>query len=284
MYSYHAVRSQRQEALGRVTPDKAERVKQWRERLGWLRSTPRLLVIFAVGVGVALVLRLDSRATVVPLDEAKGQVFLRSLHTYETAVHRLLASSPLNTNKITVDASRISTEIKRQFPELQTVAISLPLSGSRPVVHIQPAVPVLILATRQNGLYVVDTTGKALISGNQVTGLDKLKLPVVQDESGLVLTPGAIALPARSVAYITEFVGQLHAKQLTITSLSMPAAASELQVRVKGAPYYIKCNLQGDAREEAGRYLAIREKLNADGKKAPAEYIDVRVPNRVYYK
>lgn len=283
VYSYRASRSQRQEVFGRIAPDKAERIKAWRERLLWLKSTPRLLALLVLLLVVGLLLRLDSRASVIPMDDAKGQVFLRSLPAYEEAVQRIFAGSFLNGNKLTVDAAQISADIKKQFPELKTVAISLPLTGSRPVVHVQPTVPALIMTTRSSGVFVIDTAGKAVITGNQVPDFSKLKVPVVVDESGINLNTGEIALPAKNVAFITEVVGQLKAKEVAISSLTLPAATSELQVRVEGQPYYVKFNLHGNAREEAGTFMAVKQKLEAD-RKIPAEYIDVRVPGKVYYK
>jgi hypothetical protein len=283
VFSYHASRSQRQEVFDRVTPNKAERIKQWQERLRWLRSAPRVIMLAFVLIIIGLLLRLDPHATVIPLEEAQGQVFLRSLKTYEDAVHSTFARSFVNGNKVTVSASRISADLRQQFPELKTVAISLPLVGSRPVVYIQPAVPALILTTKRSGVMVVDTSGKALITGNQVPDLDKLKLPVVHDESNLAFRAGSIALPAQSVAFITEVVGQLKAKSIPISSLTLPVEASELQVRIEGKPYFVKFNLHGQAREEAGAFIAVKARLESEHK-TPATYIDVRVPNRAYFK
>ncbi len=283
VYSYRSSRSQRQETLGRITPEQAEAASQWKERLSWVRSMPRIIALLVVLLVLISILRLDTRATVAPMDDAKGQVFLRSLRTYEDAVQHILAGSLLNRNKITVNTAQISDEIKRQFPELKTVSVSLPLSGSRPIVYIQPAVPALVLSATNGAIYVIDTDGKALITSNQVPDQDALRLPVVIDESGIVIAAGKVALPSSSVAFIREVVGQLEAKRVSVQSLSLPSGASELRVRVSGKAYYIAFNLHGDAREEAGVYLAVRRELDLKHV-TPAVYIDVRVPNKAYYK
>jgi len=54
-------------------------------------------------------------------------------------------------------------------------------------------------------------------------------------------------------------------------------------VKVKGVPYNVKFNLMGDARAEAGTYLAVKQRLEA-GHVTPGSYIDVRVDERAYYK
>jgi len=117
----------------------------------------------------------------------------------------------------------------------------------------------------------------------QATGLAKLALQVVEDQSGLTITLGRAALPRANVAFITEVLGQLTAKKIKVSTLTLPVGASELDVRVEGASYITKYNLHGDARAEVGAFLATKQYLEAQHK-TPTSYIDVRVDNKVYYK
>jgi hypothetical protein len=139
------------------------------------------------------------------------------------------------------------------------------------------------LQTTAGGAFVIDSRGRALIATSQVPQISKLNLPVVADQSGLDVSLGKLALPSRTVAYITEVVGQLNAQHITVTSITIPAGTSALEVRIQGAKYLIKFNLHGDARAEAGTYLAVIAQLNREHK-VPAAYIDVRVDGRAYYK
>jgi hypothetical protein len=70
---------------------------------------------------------------------------------------------------------------------------------------------------------------------------------------------------------------------MQIESLTLPSGLSELDVRIKGQGYYVKFNLLGDGREEAGAYLALKSHLDA-GHITPRQYIDVRVEGKGYYK
>jgi hypothetical protein len=135
----------------------------------------------------------------------------------------------------------------------------------------------------EGGMFILDADGRALIAANQVSKLDKLDVPVVNDESGLPIETGKVVLPRSTVAFIGEVVGQHKAKDLKITSLVMPPGTNELHVRVDGAGYFVKYNLHGNAREEVGSFLAAKARLEVE-KKTPGEYIDVRVENRVYYR
>jgi hypothetical protein len=111
----------------------------------------------------------------------------------------------------------------------------------------------------------------------------KEKLVVVQDQSALAVTAGASALPSDDIGFITEVIGQLAAKNLHVSSLVLPGGVRELDVRIEGAPYTVKFNLRGDARVEAGAFMAVKQQLERENK-TPGSYIDVRVDNKAYYR
>lgn len=211
------------------------------------------------------------------------QVFLRSPQTYQLAASAILASSWLNTNKLTADTKKIATTMQEQFPELEQVSVTLPIIGRQPVIYILPARPALLLKDSTGGVYIVDSHGRALINASQVSKVEKLGLVIVEDQSGLPVKLGQTALPSNNVAFITEVLGQLRVKKVNVSGLVLPKATNELDVRVEGVPYMVKFNLRGDAREEAGAYLAVKQHLERENK-MPAQYIDVRADNKAYYR
>jgi hypothetical protein len=171
-----------------------------------------------------------------------------------------------------------------QFPELTSVRVALPIVSHRPVVYIRVAEPSFILVSNSGQSYVVDETGRALAATTQMHHLDQLHLPTVQDESGLPLKRGDVVLPAVASLFVREVTHQFAAKKLGIARMQLPAASSELDVYPKGRSYFIKFNLQNDsARQQAGTYFAVIEKLQHDGK-MPKKYVDVRIDGRAYYR
>jgi hypothetical protein len=286
VFSYHANRDVRARGDQYRDADREERQNEAQRRgvarRSWLRRLPGAATLLAVVVVTLFCLQLDGKAKVIPVGTSEGQkLFLRDKSIYENAAWAAF-SSLANRNKLTVNAEKISGDLKRQFPELQAVSVSLPVIGSRPSVYIQPAVPRLILIA-QNGIFVLDGSGRALISGNQVPQLSNLAVPAVTDQSGLAIQTGSIALPRATVSFIAQATGQLKAKGLTPNSLVLPPGTNELHVRLDGIGYLVKFNLHGQAREETGAFLAARQHLEAEHK-SPHEYIDVRVENKVFYK
>lgn len=254
-----------------------------KRRGGWLKRGPTIIALLLLGALLLSSTFLDASPRIERAGDSRGEIFLRSPEAYQQAANEILGSSPLNRAKLTINTSRLTRQLAARFPELKHVALTLPLVGHRPVLHITPATPALILSTASGQSYVLDLTGRALVTPAQAPGVGKLGLPVVTDQSGLPITPGRIALPGSTVAFATEVVGQLRAAHLTISSLTLPKGTSELDVRVNGAPYYVKYNVRGDARAEAGAFLAVRQKLDRDHK-TPGTYVDVRVDGRAYYK
>jgi hypothetical protein len=281
VFSYYANRSVRAGSTARSTeePTSTKRPTYFLRR--WSRRLPSLGAILVILVISILCLQLNASPKVVTVGPSEGQVFLRDRNVYTAAAKA--AFNPLfNRNKLTVNANKISADLERQFPELKVVSVTLPFIGTQPTVYIQPATPKLLL-TNQTGSYLLDSDGRALISGSQVPSLNSLHVPVITDQSNLQVQIGQIALPSSAVSFISQVVGQLNAKGLSISQLVLPQETTELQVHLNGLGYYIRFNLHGDAREEAGTYLAVKQYLDTNHK-TPGSYVDVRVENKAYYK
>jgi hypothetical protein len=280
VFSYHASRSARSSSTGRIDPQAAPATTARNKRTGWLRR-PAVLV----GIGVSLVIvAINTGLTGVPqvrVDDT-GTVPLRQPTAYVAAANSLLGTSVSDKNKLTINTARVSDRMRSQFPELERVTVTVPFVGSAPVVYVVPRKPVLLLNSRSE-LFVLDMAGRALIRANEVPNIEKLDLPVVLDGSGLAVSAGKPALPASNVSFITEVIDQLKAKGVTVTDINLPAGTSEMDIHISGAGYMVKFNLQGNGRVEAGAFLAVKAQLERE-KKVPAEYIDVRVEDRAYYK
>jgi hypothetical protein len=207
---------------------------------------------------------------------------LRPIAAYEQAGEKIFNESLWSKNKLTINTQKLTDQLQQEFPELSDVSITLPLMGHRPGVVAIAEQPALLLSTRQ-GMIIIGTSGKALAKVTDLPGAGDLVLPTVQDEADLRIETGKGALSAADVTFITTLVKQFESQKLSISSLTLPALASELHVRIAGAPYYIKFSLLTDSRVAAGQYFALRKRLEAE-KVVPKEYVDSRVEERVYYK
>ncbi len=249
----------------------------------WLQRIGHLILLVAIVASAINILTLSSNARVLPLTTGGSIPFLHSQAAYQQAADRLLAGSVWNRNKVTINTEQIRLQMITQFPELADVSVTLPLLAHRPIIYLQPSQPALVLEAT-NGSFVLDTTGKALLSSNQLPNAEQLKVPVVRDQSGLQPTLNRRALTGSYVSFIQTVVAQLNAQHLNIAALVLPPHSSELDVSLTGQPYFIKFNLANDdARQQVGTFMAVIGQLQTRTI-TPAHYVDVRVGGRAYYQ
>jgi cell division septal protein FtsQ len=292
-FSYYAARSQTELNLGReMWQDKPPlrrlptRLQRLRRHAGWLAGAVLLL---AFGI---FQMQLSTSPRVVSLMSASDAPFLQDSAVYQAASRKLFNASAANHNKLTVNATAIATSLRQQFPELQEVSVSLPLFGNQPTVYVRPAKPALLLAA-SNGSYVVDENGRALAEATANTNLSGLKVPSVTDQSNLQVKLGQQVLPRTATDFVGLVSSQFAKQKLGIQSMTLPAAAGELDVYLSGKPYFVKFNLQpgqqgqqgstDSAAVQIGTFLALIKKLEKQGT-PPAQYVDVRLEGRAYYK
>lgn len=249
----------------------------------WLQRAGLAALLLVALLSAVNVLTLSGTAQVVELGGSQG-LALHNRQTYEAAANRLLAASVWDRNKITISTAKISRQLRAQFPELDSVSVTLPLLAHRPLIYVEPAQAALIL-TGSNGAFIVGNSGKVLVGAANQAALPALKLPVVNDQSGLKLRVGQQALAGTTVSFIREVVAQLAAKHFSVTGMTLPPAASEVDMGLAGQPYQVKFNLHNSdtARQQAGTFLATIAQLGKQGV-TPAQYVDVRVPGRAYYQ
>lgn len=219
-----------------------------------------------------------------PKLQITGQVpgLAADAEAYRVGIQEVFEQSVANRSKLLIDTDKLSTKISSEYPELGEVTVALPLIGRRPVVHARLAAPRVIITNAEGG-YVIDVTGRIMSKATNIESSVRDSLPVIQDESGIELEQGSYAMSTEAVAFINEVATQLALKKYNIQSMVLPPVANEMHVRLEGVPYYIKFNLRGEGRAQAGTYIATERKLTQDGV-VPRAYVDVRVPGRVYYK
>lgn len=284
-FSYYANRSQSELNVGREAVQSKPplrrlpgKLQKLRRHFGWL-----LVGVLAVGL-VAYQLQLSSTPKVVALTKTSDAPFLRDSTEYQRQAAQIMANSAANRNKLTVNTGQVAQAMKKAFPELDDVSVSLPLVGDQATIYVRPAEPALVLATN-SGNYVLDQNGRALAMAGGTTG--SAAVPSVTDRSNLTVTLGKQALPRSATQFIQTIVAQMQTKQIKVQSLTLPAATSELDAYITGVPYFVKFNIhdssQEAARVQVGTFLALRQQL-AGQRITPAQYVDVRIEGRAYYK
>lgn len=252
-----------------------------RRGLDRLKHVPTLVALVVI-VGCALYASmLSSSPRVHIVATENGKSLQRPVEVYAEATAAAMGDSVFNKSKFTFNSQQVASKLRQQFPEVASVIVSVPIVGKRPVVSLAISSPVLVLATN-SGAYYVSDSGTPLVKVSDVAKpLENIM--TVSDESGLPVTPGTQVLPTETVTYIRDVIWQLQATQTQTQSITLPADANELQLRLVNQPYVVRLNTTLDPRVSVGTFLAVKSRLEGSGT-IPKEYIDVRVEERVYYK
>jgi len=275
VYSYYSNRSEtKNSSSNRQT---APRKDKWQ----FIKHLPGYCALGVIVLCVGYVLTLSSTPNVIIFNQSKLPPF-RNTDEYSQVAKELLGATLVNKTKITIDSTKIENSLREHFPELSNAVVTLPIIGRRPVVKLEIAPAVLII--RLSGQdYLISASGRSILSADKADAENIKNLPVVVDESDLQAEPGQGVMTSAEVDFIRQVIAQLRTQNLTITSLILPQLPSELHIRIKNINYLVKFDMQGDARLQAGSFLAVKKRLESQNKN-PSQYIDVRVEDKAYYK
>ncbi len=279
VFSYYARgASPSSQNTGRGEGAPLSRLKRYRLSLGHIPSYVAFSAI-VLALGYSCTLQPNPKVILINTPDTVH----RDPKAYQAAIQAIWKKSIFSRTKLTVSTVGMKRNIASQFSELADVEVELPLLGRRPTVILTPAKPALQLVS-SNGAFYVDSTGKVMARTADLTQNDIHNLPLIRDETGVSAEPGKIILPGTEAAFLAKLHAQLLADSIVPQSITLPSgAANEADVRIAGQSYYIKFSIYLDPRHAVWSYLAAKAKLEADHT-VPAEYIDVRVEEKVFYK
>lgn len=198
---------------------------------------------------------------------------------YQDSANQYLQSLS-NRNKITFNEQGIVSSLKRDYPEINTVTVELPVFGTKPVIRLDIAPPSFYLRAGQTS-YIIDANGRVIAQKQQYANIKNLT--TIDDQSGYQVKPGGLVLGRPSVDFIKQLTAISAKHNIKIKSLILPVAPAELDLRTSDQPYFVKFYLGGDPATQIGQWLAARAEF-ARKNSQPTSYLDVRVAGKVFYK
>ncbi len=280
-FSYRANRTSKEDSTGSRRP---QTVKPRKLNFRW-QHVPTYVVCLLGVVSLFYILSLTTTPRLAikrPANEQQS-ILTQPASIYQAEAEKILSFSLLNRSKITIDTVAFNEAMSKKFPEIKTVAVTLPLMGRRPIVEVVIDQPALLYKTTSGQEYLLNEQGEVMRAASEVSGLSGISLPRVNDLAQKKVEPGANAIPGQGVDFITTFIQQLSAKNIKVTETTMPPLASEVQFRMDGVSYFVKASLLNDSRQSAGTFLALKAQLDRESIK-PGEYVDVRVEEKAFYK
>lgn len=245
-----------------------------------LRLAPTIIALVIIVGSLLFSMTLTANPSVSTLNDQPSPY--RELSVYADEAAKIMNQKLGNKTKLSINTTEIEKTLLERFPELKAAVLRLPVIGRRPNLVLDIKSPALLLATPGKSL-VLDSYGIVISEVQDLTEESRQGLLVIQDQSGLPVGVGDQAVTSSTISFIQMVVAQLKAQNLEVEQLTLPQSANQLDIRLKGVPYYVKTNVGGDARLQTGSYLAVKDELAKQGI-TPAEYVDVRVEEKVFYR
>ena len=241
------------------------------------------LLLIAGLIFVLIFVNLFVNTAAIPKIVLRGtpqeRLLLKDKKVYEAAAQEAIQDSFMSRTKLTINTKHIETRLLKKFPELGEASMSLPLAGSTPTITLVPAHATFLFTASDGSSYVITDAGKIIAP----SGIGSTTLLPVTDQSGLKVTLSSQALPTNDIAFLKTLHTQLLRSNIQPSSMTLPRSSREVDVHLQGKSYIVKFSLEGDAYQQAGAYIAVQQRLDAQ-KITPAQYIDARVGDRVFYK
>lgn len=269
LYSYYSRTENRYDAKTRPVKN------------SWLANLPGILASLTIvfSIGYSLILSNNPKIKMIaPSSETYSYPGAET--EYYLASKKILSKSIFNRSMITVNSKNVARQLQSQFPEIDSASISLHLFRRRPVFNLHVA-PVLFSLTSQGNVYFVTDKGVAL----NFTKTIGRNMTNIIDELNFKVKAGQQILNEDEVNFINEIIQQLTVKKIIIEKIILPQVPEEVVLKIKDQKYIVKFSYRNNVKDEIGAFLAAREYFSgAAGGQQPSEYIDVRTPEKVFYK
>jgi hypothetical protein len=251
------------------------------KRRGRRASRARKFIIGIVDIALigVIIVGLFYSLLVTPKPDIKLSTgAYRPEKTYMAAAENLFRQLK-NRNKLSLNEQAIIKKLQAKFPEIASGSIVLPLFSQTPTVDLNISPPALSLKS-DTKTFIVDSQGVAVGYSSEFTAIKDL--PVLIDQSGYKSQVGEQVISQDAVVFIETILKQCRRSGVAVQSLNLPSKAQELNLTANDHRYYVKFYLGGDPLIQTGQYLAARQQFATGGQ--PSEYLDVRVPGKIFYK
>ncbi len=199
----------------------------------------------------------------------------------EDAVKSYMQSRPWRHFQLFISSPEIENAVRAKTPSISRAEVKRSLFSDTVSVRILPKQPSAVWQQGRGGqTYVIDETGRAFMkaSGSE-------KLPKILSDQSFVngAVTGQYVIDANAVKTVTSWGPELKKLGMELDVVEMGSVPRQADFVLKNKPYRIRVSTEVSA-AEAAPYLAQMLKNLEDRKITPAEYIDIRIPYRVFYK
>jgi len=205
----------------------------------------------------------------------------RSASDYEQRVRQAFGNDIRNRLKPFLQTTQLEKAISNALPEARIVRVSSSLLGHRPEVKLITDEPVAVFSLPGSTDYILSNRGRLLLAASDAKITSNL--PIIQNQTGVQGKAGEQFMrPDETTAFI-RLLAQFSADN-SKPIFTLSTTPHEVIAKESGrGNYYERFLLSETITAQYGSLRATQKKLQELGQ-TPAEYIDVRLVDKAYYK
>ncbi len=205
--------------------------------------------------------------------------------TIETSIKNATISytheRPWRRFQLFISSRDLEKALREEVPNATNISVKRSLFSNSISVSMLPKQPSAKWQQGRGGqIYVVDTIGRAFM---QARGDEGLPLIISENPPAQGTVTGQIVVDAAAVQSAMAWRQYLPSAGLTLDAFLIDGTPKQAVLLIKDKPWRIKVSTDTSANESINYLKKSLEKIAAD-KKALNEYIDIRIPYRVFYK
>ena len=196
---------------------------------------------------------------------------------YQKTIQHYFVDHPLEQFGFSINKTQLGQYVRAQHSEISELDVTKAWYGSNVTFALYFRQPILVWQTGGHRFYV-DDKGVAFTYNHFATNL-----VAVTDQSGIAPDASGAVASKRFVGFLGQLVGAVNATgKGRVVSIVIPPSTREIDLKLEARDYLLKTHINRDPLQQAED---IKNALNYfDSHKIKPQYIDVRVPQKAFYK
>jgi hypothetical protein len=254
--------------------------KQDKKRL----SVSTVINLVLMGGAVGLVVFATTLTTNPVVDLRKNDASYYGALVYQKAAEDIMSGNVLYRSKLLFPEISFEQALKNKFPEIAQARPVVPLGGRNLLVVITVSEPFAYVSSGSD-TGIINSEGVLVVKNSQSVPEDLLKLRFTVPQSNFDI--GSRILTSSEVELLKLLESEMNTLEFTdksnasIRDVLFNVADGQLEARLKSKPFFIKLSSISEGTLQVGGAKATLRQLDRENK-LPTQYIDVRVPGRVF--
>ena len=197
------------------------------------------------------------------------------------AAKKYTGEQPWRHFQLFISNQDMEASIRKSVPDLADVQIKRSLLSNQVSIKVLPKRPSVLWQEGRGGpTYVVDESGKAFM---QSTGKEKLPKIIQETPNVTGAVIGQIVVDSGAIRSASEWSTRLSSIQLSFDSMVITNTPRQADIVLKDKQWRIRIATDTNAAETIVYVGKALEKIASEGKDM-TEYLDARIPYRIFYK